>query len=116
MAPPPQLTVQCNIVGHASPRWKTAKSEAQRIENNEVLSKRRAEVVMKEFKLALEKELGKFRLRFVENVSYAENTQPDHTAVIGSLGRGQRDSLPLAGGNRKNDDAIFRRTDVSVRV
>jgi hypothetical protein len=71
---------------------------------------------MKEFKLALEKELGKFRLRFVENVSYAENTQPDHTAVIGSVGMGQRDSLPLARGNRTNDDAIFRRTDVSVRV
>ena len=39
MAPLPQLTVKCQIVGHASPRWKSAKSEAERVQNNEVLSK-----------------------------------------------------------------------------
>ena len=114
--PPPQLTVQAKIVGHASPRWKTATSEAQRIQNNEILSKRRADAFMNEFKAALAKELGKYRLNFFENVSYADDLQPDHTAVIGSEGRGQRDSLLLAGGNRANDAAIFRRTDVTIRV
>jgi len=29
---------------------------------------------------------------------------------------GQRESLLSAGGNRKNDDAKYRRTDVTVRV
>jgi hypothetical protein len=116
MAPQPQLTVQCQIVGHASPRWKGASSEAQRVENNEVLSRQRADAFMKEFKPALTRELGKYQLRFLENVSYADDQQPDQTAVIGTEGRGQRDSLPLAGGDKKNDAEIFRRTDVVVRI
>jgi len=116
MTLPVQLTVQCNIIGHASPRWKTAASEGQRIQNNEVLSRRRADSFMNDFKSALAKELGKYQLRFLENVSYAENLQPDHTAVIGAQGRGQRDTSVLAGGNRANNDAIYRRADVTVRV
>ena len=116
MSLPPQLTVQAKIVGHASPRWKTATFEVQRIQNNETLSKRRADAFMKEFKTALAKELGKYQLNFLENVSYADDLQPDQTAVIGSEGKGQRDSLLLTGGNRTNDDVIFRRTDVTVRV
>ncbi len=116
MAPSPQLTVQCKIVGHASPRWKSAASESRRIENNEALSQRRADALMKEFKSALTKELGKYRLKFLENVSYADDTQPDHTAVIGSEALGQRESLLRAGGNKANDDAKYRRTDVTVRI
>lgn len=116
MAPTPQLTVQCDIVGHASPRWRGAKTEANRIQNNEVLSRQRAASFMKEFEPALTKELGKYRLRFLKDVSYTEDTQPDQTAVIGTLGRGQRDSLPLAGGDRTNDDPKFRRTDITCRI
>src|SRR4051812_5438445 len=116
MSPQPRLTVQCQIVGQASPRWKGATSEAQRVQNNEVLSRQRAEAFMREFKPALTKELGKYRLKFLEDVSYAEDQQPDQTAVIGAEGRGQRDSLPLAGGDKKNDAEIFRRTDVIVRI
>jgi len=112
----PQLTVQCTIVGQASPRWKSATSERERIQNNEILSQRRANAFMNEFKPALAKELGKYQLTFLENVSYADDLQPDHTAVIGSEGRGQRDSILLTGGNRKSDLAIFRRADVTVRV
>ena len=112
----PQLTVQCTIIGQASPRWKSAASERERIQNNELLSQRRATAFMNEFKPALAKELGKYQLTFLENVSYADDLQPDHTAVIGSEGRGQRESILLTGGNRKNDLAIFRRADVTVRV
>jgi hypothetical protein len=110
------LTVQCQIVGHASPRWKGASTEAQRVKNNDVLSQRRAEAFMKEFKPALEKELGKYQLKFLENVSYAEDQQPDQSATIGAQARGQRDSLPLAGGDKKNDAANFRRSDIVVRI
>src|SRR4029077_3014632 len=99
----PQLTVQCTIIGQASPRWKSAASERERIQNNEILSQRRADAFMNEFKPALAKELGKYRLTFLENVSYADDLQLDHTAVISSEGKGQRESLLLTGGDRKND-------------
>src|SRR5262245_42578094 len=85
----PQLTVQCRIVGHASPRWKTARSESERVRNNEDLAKRRADAFMKEFKSDLGQALGKYKLRFIENVEFAEDTQPDATAVLGSESKGQ---------------------------
>jgi hypothetical protein len=116
MPPPPQLTVQCNIVGQASPRWRGAASANQRIHNNEILSKHRADAFMQEFKPALARELGKYRLRFLENVSYQEDMQPDQTVAIGAVGIGQRDSFVLAGGNPANNDAIYRRADITVRV
>lgn len=112
----PQLTVQCKIVGQASPRWKSAASESQRIKNNEVLSQHRADAFVKEFESALTKELGKYQLKFLENVSVADDAQPDRTAVIGAEALGQRESLLRAGGNRTNNDATYRRTDVTVRV
>ncbi len=116
MAPSLQLTVQCRIVGHASPRWKGASTESLRVGNNEALSRRRADAVMKEFKSELTKALGKYRLNFLENVSYADDSQPNETVVIGSEAMGQRESLVSAGGNKGNDDARYRRTDATVRV
>lgn len=90
--------------------------ESQRVGNNEALSRHRADAVMKEFKSDLTKELGKYRLKFLENVSYADDTQPNDTVVIGSEARGQRESLLSAGGNRANDDAKYRRSDVTIRI
>ena len=54
---------------------------------------------MKEFKPALTKELGKYQLRFLENVSYADDQQPDQTAVIGTEGRGRC----IASGRRRQE-------------
>lgn len=71
---------------------------------------------MREVKADLTKELGKYRLKFLENVSYADNTQPSDTVVIGSVAMGQRESLLSAGGNKTNDDAKYRRADVTVRI
>jgi hypothetical protein len=116
MVPSLQLTVQCRIVGHASPRWKGASTESLRVGNNEALSRRRADAVMKEFKSELTKVLGKYRLNFLENVSYADDSQPNETVVMGSEAMGQRESLLSAGGNKGNDDARYRRTDATVRI
>jgi hypothetical protein len=116
MSPQPRFTVDCKIVGHASPRWRDAPSESQRVGRNDVLSLKRADAVEKAFETALTKELAGFSLKFLHDVSYADDSQPDRTAVIGTEGRGQRDSLLLAGGNRANDDAKYRRTDLTVRI
>lgn len=116
MSPRLHLTVDCKIVGHASPRWRSASSENQRVGKNEALSLQRANVVQHAFEAALTKELAGFSLKFLHDVSYSEDTQPDRTAVIGTEARGQRDSLVAAGGNRANDDAKYRRTDLTVRI
>jgi len=116
MSPQPQLTVDCKIVGHASPRWRSASSENQRVVRNDVLSLQRADAVRRVFETALIKELDGFSLKFLHDVSYADDAQPDRTAVIGTEARGQRDSFLLAGGNRANDDAKYRRTDLTVRI
>jgi hypothetical protein len=54
-----QLTVQCTIIGQASPRWKSAASERERIQNNEILSQRRADAFMNAFKPALNRRIQK---------------------------------------------------------
>ena len=41
----PRLVVDVQIVGQASPRWRGASSEADRIENNRRLSENRAAAV-----------------------------------------------------------------------
>ena len=116
MAPSPQLTVQCRIVGHASPRWKSASREAIRVGNNEVLSRQRAESVSKELEQDLATELGRYRLKFLKNVSYADDAQPSETAIFGTDAMGQRESLFQARGDQNNDDAQYRRVDVNVRI
>jgi hypothetical protein len=112
----PQLTVRCDIVGHASPRWKSAHSERQRVEKNEDLSRFRADAFMRDFRSALTKELGKYRLKFIENVSLEGSEQPDDTVLIGSRAMGQRESLVSAGGNKSNDDPKYRRVDITVSI
>lgn len=116
MAPPPQLTVQCTIVGHASPRWRSAAKESNRVGNNEVLSRQRADSVLNAFEQDLARELGKYKLKFLTNVSYADGAQPNETAIFGADARGQRESIVQAQGDRNNDDAQFRRVDLNVRV
>jgi hypothetical protein len=71
---------------------------------------------MNEFKSDLGQALGKYKLRFLQDVEFAEDAQPDATAVLGTESRGQRDSLLLTGGNRTDDSMLFRRTDVTVRI
>jgi len=115
MAPPAKLTVRVEIVGHASPLWKGAKTEDERVKNNDVLSKQRAEAFMREFKPALEKALGKYQLNFV-TASHTEGNEPDRSATVGTWGIGQRESLRKAGGDKTNNASIYRRTDVVVQI
>jgi hypothetical protein len=117
MAPPAKLTVRCQIVGHASPQWKGARTEAERVKNNDVLAQQRGEAFMREFKPALEKALGKYLLNF-STTSYAKGDEhePDRYAVIDSYGRGQDDSLRLAGGDKTNNASTYRRADVVVEI
>ena len=112
----PQLTVKCQIVGHSSPRWRSAPTDTQRVLSNENLSRQRADALMSEFRTALSRSLGQYQLKFIENRSYAEELQPDQSMVIEAESMGQRQSLRDAGGDRTNDDAKYRRCDLLVKI
>jgi hypothetical protein len=71
---------------------------------------------MHAFKSTLAQELGKYRLKFIENVSLASGERPDDAVVIGASAMGQRESLVSAGGNKNNDDPKYRRVDITVSV
>jgi hypothetical protein len=111
-----QLTVKCSIIGHASPRWRGAGSDAHRVQLNEILGQKRAESILKEFELNLSQSLGNYKLNFIENVEYPDDFQPDQSALIGTESVGQREAFKQSGNNRTNDDAQYRRVDVVVKI
>lgn len=111
------LLVDCQIIGHASPRWKTAKTEQQRIENNQVLALKRANAVQQYFETQLRKNLSKFSLKFRYNQTFAnDDAVPSGTVVIGTQSRGQQDSIVATGGNKKSVDPNYQRVDLSIRI
>lgn len=110
------IVVKCDVVGHSSPRWRKAKSDEQRETKNHDLSLRRARVAAAYFKESLSDKLSGLKVKFLEDVSVDETDIPDSTAIVGSTGRGSRDTLPAAGGDTSNDDAEFRRADLSVKI
>ena len=113
----PQLVVDVQIEGQASPRWRGAASEAERIENNQRLSEARSNAVEKLTEQSLKNSLAPADLKFQYNLSYPDNASvPDQTVLINASGKGQSESLPAAHGDRRNNDPNFRRVDVRVRV
>jgi hypothetical protein len=115
--PSRKLLVNCTITAHASPRWKGARTEQQRIENNEQLASQRAEAVKKIIAQQLKKKLTGYSLEFIFDQSILdEDSLPDNSVVVGAVGRGQRDSILIAKGDRSNDDEIYRRVDIDVRL
>jgi hypothetical protein len=112
-----RLILDCQITGHASPRWRGAPSEKDRVSKNDMLARQRSEAVAKYFEERLRKSLSSYKLQFRYNESFDDDSNiPNDTAVIGSLGRGQRDTIIEAKGNKQADDPKYRRTDLSVRV
>jgi hypothetical protein len=112
-----QIVVNCMITAHASPRWKGARSEQQRVANNEQLALQRAEAVKKIIEQKLRNKLQDYSLKFLFDQTVSdEDSLPDNSVVIGALGRGQRDSIVAAKGNRSSDDEFYRRVDIDVRI
>ena len=112
-----RLLVECEIVGHASPRWRAARSEQDRVRNNDRLSQQRADALAGVFAKQLREHLKGYSLEFRYNQTVADaNSLPQQTVLVGAAGRGQRESIVLAGGNKSADDQIYRRADLNVKV
>jgi len=112
-----KIVVNCMITAHASPRWRGARSDQQRVANNEQLALQRAEAVKKIIEQKLRNKLADYSLEFYFNQSVIdEEGLPDNSVMIGAIGRGQRDSIVAARGNRSNNDELYRRVDTEVRI
>lgn len=113
---PDHLLVDCQIVGHASPRWKSAPSEGERVHRNEVLSVQRANAVQKYFETAFKSKLKGYTMEFRYASILDDDSVPSGTILVGATGRGQGESIVSAHGDKSADDQQYRRVDLSVRV
>lgn len=112
-----RLVADVQIVGQASPRWRGAHSEADRIEKNQRLSENRAAAVKRVIEPTLKHALARMNQTFQYDVSYPDDSAiPDNTVVIGASGLGQSDAILAAHGDKRNNDPNFRRVDVRIRI
>jgi outer membrane protein OmpA-like peptidoglycan-associated protein len=112
-----RLVADVQITAHASPRWRGAKSEQERIARNQELSLRRGDAVKRLLTERLREALRGTNIKFEYDVGYVdESAIPDQTVVVGSQGRGQSESIVAARGDKSNNDPNFRRVDIRVRI
>lgn len=111
------ILVECDISAHASPRWRSAKTDQVRIQKNEKLARSRGQAVKSLFQQQLKTKLSKYKIdfKFDQEITDKDSLTSD-TVVIGDISKGQRDSLVASGGNKSNDDQLYRRVDVEVRI
>lgn len=113
----PRVVVDAKIVAHASPRWRGAKSEVDRVDKNQQLSVGRGDAVKQLIEQKLRKALAGSDLTFNFDVTYPDETAiPDNTVVIGSSGRGQTETIVAAKGDKRSNDPNFLRADIRVRI
>lgn len=112
-----KIVVDCRITAHASPRWKGARTEQQRVLENAMLAQRRMEAVKRVVVEKLRAKLCDVSLEFLFDQSIADDDSlPNHGVLVGAVNRGQVDSLAAARGDRSNDDSLYRRVDIAVRI
>jgi hypothetical protein len=112
-----KIIVECKITAHASPRWKGAANERQRVLQNEMLAKKRGEAVKRVIEQQLRSKLSDYSLEFQFDQSILnDDSLPHNTVLIGTESMGQRGSIVAARGNRSNNDEQYRRVDVDVRI
>ena len=100
------------IVGHASPRWEGASNSASADAKNLGLSKRRSSAVRRVIESFFAKSLGSLvSIRFKEEISSGSGE-----IGIESAGHGSKEALQRVGTKRNNDDSIFRRVDVTIKI
>jgi hypothetical protein len=106
-----------NVIGHASPRWRSAKGAAAADQQNARLSEVRAESVRREIERQLRLLLGSQHLVFEYNYTPVDPTAGSADIVLGEEARGSQETLIEAGGRaRQANDPAMRRVEVSVRL
>lgn len=106
-----------NVIGHASPRWRSAKGAEAADQHNARLSQERAEAVRREVQHQLPLLLGNQHLVFEYNYTPVDPTAGNADVVLGSEARGSRETLIEAGERgRQANDPTMRRVEVTVHL
>lgn len=105
------------IVGHASPRWRSATSAKSRDQNNERLSAQRAQSVRRQVESELRRLLPNQDLVFEYNYSLADPASASADVVLGTEARGSRLTI-IEAGKRAHaaNDPEMRRVEVNIRL
>lgn len=109
---PKSYAVRITVVGQASPRWNGASSPAEADRQNARLANQRAEHVRQLVESQLRAALGE-TYPVESSVSRPDGEKPRGLG-IGDYGVGSRESMRNSGGDRKNNDAIYRSVEVRV--
>ncbi len=112
-----RLVAFINVVGHASPRWRSTSSPEKADKKNAALAARRADAVAKQTKMHLTELLPNKDLAFDVNMSVDEQVDVGPDLIVGSESRGSRQTLIEAGARgRTANDQSMRRVDVEVQL
>ena len=102
--------LRVTIVGHASPRWRSAAGDAQADRRNETLANQRADAVRTEVERMLREHLGR-NVPIEINVSLATG-RDDPDVGVSAYGEGSREALQAGGRDRQSNMDYDRRVDV----
>lgn len=105
--------VEVSLIGHASPRWKSAESPKIADRKNMQLSQRRVKNVRQIVERTIRFELKDHNLTFKFNESHKKDENPG-TVVIGTDAMGSKETLKETGGDRSAVGKNLQRVDVRV--
>jgi hypothetical protein len=104
--------LRVRVTGHASARWKSARTGKQAAERNQALSERRAEAVKE---LILRELSGKVPVPVDVDVCVLDADEGD-AVTVGGHGEGSREALERTGGDRRSNEQRDRRVDIAAEL
>jgi hypothetical protein len=107
--------IHLSLVGHASPRWRSASGGGADKLNLE-LSRRRTQAVKLFLESAFRSSLPDAKLVFVYNTEYPDARAAGGDHQLDTESHGSSDTLHQARGDRQSNDPAYRRVDVSARL
>jgi hypothetical protein len=104
--------LRVRIVGHASARWRSARTAESASARNRALSEKRAAAVKE---IVLRQLAGKVPVPIDVDVSIMDDDD-DTVVTVGSHGEGSRAALERSGGDRSADEQRDRRVDIEAEL
>lgn len=107
--------VQVHIIGHASPRWRSAVTDREADQRNAELSEDRAQATRAEVETLVREALPGHDLAFRYDYTPADAHNEPSGVILGSESKGSVETLGEAGARqRKANDSEMRRVEVTV--
>ncbi len=110
IAEAPQQDIRVEVVGHASPRWRTLKRGQINAQLNQALSEQRAHQAMEHFQTQFPRN-NEGTCDFTQQATPGPEEDIDEKDLV--IGRGSLDAL-AEGADKDDNSKVFRRADVSI--